>query len=117
MIVVIFQIKNSAKYKYKLAIRHAVLEFENRCDDDLSNLFLHKKMPEFWKVWSSKFRRSSTSDVFINGSNDPSHVANVFADHFSKVYVVNADMEDNPQTSVDDDNDYDESSISAMSEY
>jgi len=52
-----------------------MLDFENRCDDALSDLFLNKKMPEFWKVWSSKFRRNSVSDVFINGSNNPCYVA------------------------------------------
>jgi len=55
--------------------------------------------------------------IFINGSNDPSHVANTFADHFTKVYVVNADMEDkacSPHTLVDNNNDSVMSSVSQL---
>lgn len=53
-------------------------------------------MPEFWKTWSRKFRRNSSMDVFIDGSNDVSVVSNAFARHFGKVY-------DSPSTSTSSD--------------
>lgn len=87
---IVFQLKRSTKLKYKLAIRQAFAIYENRFDDDLGNHFVNKKMPEFWKTWSAKFRRNVSNDVYINGSNDSSSVANAFASHFSKVYMCNA---------------------------
>ena len=44
------QIKISCQLKYKLAIRQAFVDFENRHTDDLHLHFLNKNMPEFWKV-------------------------------------------------------------------
>jgi len=82
----VFQLKRSTKLKYKLAIRQAFTLYENRFDDDLCKHFMNKKMPEFWKTWSAKFRHNAMKDVYINGSNDSSNVANAFANHFSKVY-------------------------------
>jgi len=73
--------------KYKLAVRQAFAQYENRYDDELSSHFLNKRMPEFWKTWAKKFRKNAASDVFIDGSHDGEFVANAFAAHFNKVYL------------------------------
>jgi len=83
---IVFQLKRSTSLKYKLAVRQAFALYENRFDDELGLHFLNKRMPEFWKTWSVKFRRNAERDVYIDGSNDGMNVANAFADHFSKVY-------------------------------
>ena len=71
----LFQIKRSAKLKYKLAVRQAFAQHENRYDDELSTHFLNKQMPEFWKTWATKFSKNAIADVFIDGSNDGQYVA------------------------------------------
>ena len=86
----IYKIKNSCKLKYKLAIKNALLEYENRFNDDLLTHFVNKNTPEFWKCWSSKMRRNIVKDVFMNGSNDDIIVADSFANHFESVYFDSA---------------------------
>jgi len=39
-----------AKYKYKLAIRDAANDFENRFDDGLLDNYLKKDFNAFWKL-------------------------------------------------------------------
>ena len=50
---VIINIKNSVKLKYKLAIRTAFLQYENRFNDEIRNNCLSKNTNEFWKTWVS----------------------------------------------------------------
>ena len=83
---VIFNIKNSVKLKYKLAIRTAFLEYENRFNDELLNNYLSKNTNDFWKTWSRKMHSNIEKDVNLNGSNDPIQVANSFASHFKTIY-------------------------------
>jgi len=87
----LFLIKRSTKLKYKLAVRQAFAQHENRYDDELATHFLNKQIPEFWKTWAKKFRKNANSDVFIDGTNDGEYVANAFASHFNKVYSSAAD--------------------------
>ena len=54
----IHQIKCSCKLKYKLPIKIDFREHENEHNDELYELFLNKDTPEFWKCWSSKFRKN-----------------------------------------------------------
>ena len=83
---IIHQIKSSWKLKYKSAIRHAFHEHENQYNDEIFDHLLNKRIPKFWKSWSSKFKQIIAKDVFINGSNNYLDVANGFADHFKAVY-------------------------------
>jgi hypothetical protein len=54
-------------------------------------IFLTKECNvNFGKTWLAKFRHNVSNDVYINGCNDSSSVANAFASHFSKVYLCNA---------------------------
>ena len=82
----VHQIKCSCKLKYKIAIKHAFMEYENHNNDEMYKHFLNKNTTDFWKCWSSKFKRNITKDVFINGSNKNVDVANSFANHFQSVY-------------------------------
>jgi hypothetical protein len=47
-------------------------------------------MPKFCETWLAKFRHNVSNDVYINGCNDSSSVANAFASHFSNFYMCNA---------------------------
>ena len=76
----------NARLKYKLAIRKAFLDFENDSNDDITQHFLNKKIPDFWKSWSRKMHRNVEKDVFVNGSSEGSDVANTFADVFESIY-------------------------------
>ena len=76
---IIHQIKSSCKLKYKSALRHDFYEHENQHNDEIFDHFLNKRIPEFWKSWSCKFKQNIAKDVFINGSNKDLDVANEFA--------------------------------------
>ena len=43
------------KYKYKLALKNAILAFEWDLDDELSQLYLWKDIDNFWKKWQKRF--------------------------------------------------------------
>ena len=92
----VYQIKRSTKFNYKLAIRQAFFTYERQFDDKLYEHFFNKKMPQFWKTWSKKFSHNVTKDVYINGCNDGTTVANAFAKHFSLVYQ-NASVSDDSE--------------------
>jgi len=75
------QIKSSVKLNYKLAIKKAFVDYENRFNDELMQHFASKNTLEFWKSWSKKMHRNIEKDVFINGSNDGATVSNAFAQY------------------------------------
>ena len=79
---VLFQIKTKVKLHFKLAVKQAAANFENSHCDDMYQHFLNKKMPEFRKSWSSKFRKR----LCVNGSQKDSDIAECFAAHFSSVH-------------------------------
>ena len=82
----LFHIKCSTKLKYKMAIRDAYLEFEDKHDDELYTHFINKRPSEFWKSWNAKFRRNINKNVVIEGCQTDRDIANKFALHFSNVY-------------------------------
>jgi len=43
------KLRLDAKYKYKLAMKQAVLNDSIEFDDEISNLYLHKDMNNFWR--------------------------------------------------------------------
>ena len=79
------QLRLSCKARYKLAIRDAYSNFEDKVNDDLCRHFMTKKMPEFWKTWNAKFRKNVSKQVIINGCTDDLGIANEFACHFSQL--------------------------------
>src|SRR5438132_10316787 len=70
------KIKTSARLKYKMAIREALYEYENRYNDEVCEHFANKDTPSFWKSWSKKMNSNGCKDVYINGSNDNLKIAN-----------------------------------------
>jgi len=50
----VFDLKKNAKYKYKIAVRDAVREFEGRFDDELLSNYMKKDFNSFWKTWKKK---------------------------------------------------------------
>jgi exonuclease III len=96
------QIKASTQLKYKLAIRQAFVDFENRHTDELHMHFLNKSLPEFWKVWNKKFNKSVASHVSINGSVNDQQIADAFAVHFSDVFTaIPSDKYETSNTIID----------------
>ena len=79
-------IKNSCKFKYKLAVEQAFRAYENAHCDELDAHFLNKNIPEFWKLWNKKFNKSLQNTVKINGLNSNKLIAEEFAENFSQVY-------------------------------
>ena len=69
-----------------MAIKDAYITFENKLDDELLVRYRNKRMPDFWKVWNSKFRRNVSRQIFINGCETQTDVANAFAEKFKSVY-------------------------------
>ena len=65
---------------------YAIYEHEDPPNDELFNHFMNKRIPEFWKRWSSKFHQNLAKDVYIDDSNNETVVSNAFADHFSSIY-------------------------------
>ena len=49
---------------------------------------MNKRIPKFWKSWSSKFQQNVIKDVYINVSNGELVVSNALADHFDSVYPI-----------------------------
>ena len=87
----LFRIKCSCSLKYKNAIKQATDEYEYRFDDALFEHYIHKEPVEFWKCWSSKFKRSfnrlSNQSRPINGVTGDAAVGNEFAKYLSSVYT------------------------------
>jgi len=107
------RIKNSCKFKYKLAIKQALHAYEHSHDDELNAHFLNKNIPEFWKVWNRKFKKSVEHDISIHGLQDSKLIAEEFRNHFASVYnrvaVDSSQCADN--AGVHFSNDFDKSSI------
>ena len=74
----------SCKAKYKLEIRYAYVDYENKLSYELAN----KNLPDFWKTWNAKFKKNVSKQVNINGCTNGNDIANEFAAHFSNVFVI-----------------------------
>ena len=59
------KIKTNSRLKYKMAIREALREYENRYNDELYEHFANKDTPSFWKSWAKKMNCNTNKDVFI----------------------------------------------------
>jgi len=80
------QIRLSCKATYKLGIRNAYADFEEKLSDEMCYYFANKNPPEFWKTWQAKFIRNVNKNVNINGYTDNYDIAEEFSKHFEKVY-------------------------------
>lgn len=88
---VLHRIRLSCKAKYKLAIRAAYANFENKLSEELSVHFMKKNIPDFWKTWNSKFKKNVCKRVNLDGCTNDEETANKFAAHFNNVFCKSSD--------------------------
>jgi len=69
------QIHLYCKAKYKLGIRNAYANFEDKLSEEMCYHFANKNPPVFWKTWHAKFRRNVNKNVNINGYTDNYDIA------------------------------------------
>ena len=55
--------KTSCKYKYKLGIKQAYLNYESKFSDEFCSHFLNKDLPQFWMSWNKQFRKNITKQI------------------------------------------------------
>jgi len=82
-------LRNKDKREYRIAIRRNEQLSAERFTNDLRDALLNKRGNQFWKCWNSKFGTKSGSPISINGQSDHARIADLFAEHFSKVFVIN----------------------------
>src|ERR1700733_6791484 len=82
---IVFDLKRSSKYKYRLALRQAAETQDMEFDDEISNLYLAKDMNKFWKKWHDRFSKQKTKPHNINGKIDDQDIADVFSSNFAEV--------------------------------
>ena len=81
----VFNHKKNTKYKYKLAIKDAAVQFEGRFDDELLSNYLRKDFNSFWKTWKNKVQTKHPNISIVSGLSDDKEIANKFAAHFSTI--------------------------------
>jgi len=71
-----------AKYKYKLAIKHASMNDSLEFDDELSNHFLRKDMTKFWRQWNTRFSKRNARPTNVNDYYKDEDIAELFCTKF-----------------------------------
>ena len=59
--------KKNSKYKYKLAIRDAANQFEDKFNDELLDSYMNKDFNNFWHCWRKKTRSKSPRTSSVAG--------------------------------------------------
>jgi len=72
-----------AKYKYKLAIKHASMDDSLEFDDELSNHFLRKDLTKFWRQWNTRFSMRNARPTNVNGYYKYEDIAELLCTKFS----------------------------------
>lgn len=91
----IYESHRNAKYKYKLAIRDAANQFEDKFNDELLESYMNKNFNSFWRSWKRKTCSKSPRTNCVNGRTKDTDIANVFAEHFSDLsHIPNNSMPD-----------------------
>jgi len=80
------KLRLEAKYKYKIALRKAMMDECMELDDEISNLYLQKDINKFWRKWNAKFNVKSMKPSNVNGMSRDEDIANCFSNSFSSVY-------------------------------
>ena len=76
-----------AKFDFKSAVKKAERDFDRTHYDELNELFINKDTNNFWKSWSAKFSKKSSSTTMIDGNSNDQKIADKFADHFCSLFV------------------------------
>ena len=91
----VFEMKKNAKYRYKLAIRDAANQFEDKFNDVLLDSYMNKDFNSFWRCWKKKTCSNKNQKTnYVDGCSVDIDIANKFADHFS----VMCDKKNGPMT-------------------
>jgi len=81
----VFELRNRDKREYRIAVRTNE-QYSAECfTNDLHEALLSKTGSRIWKCWNSKFVIKSDRPISINGQSDHAKIADLFAQHFSKV--------------------------------
>jgi len=80
---VVNKIRLAAKYKYKRALKEAMLRDDQDIDDEISILYMQKDINQFWQKWTSKFSSKQCTPSVINGISGDREIADIFCDSFS----------------------------------
>ena len=74
--------RNSDKRAYRLAIRRAQADINERYSNDLHELLLYKEGSEFWRCWKAKFDTKTGTSVKVDGHLDHNLIVESFIKHF-----------------------------------
>jgi Reverse transcriptase (RNA-dependent DNA polymerase) len=78
----VYNLMKDAKYKYKLAVRHVIREYEDKFSDELYEHFLSKDMCSFWKTWSAKTSKKILKVTKIDDCLNDNDIAEAFCSKF-----------------------------------
>lgn len=84
----VYEMYRNAKYKYKLAIRDAVNQFEDKFSDELLESYLNKNFSNFWHCWKKKTSSKCPRTSCVDGCNTDIDIANRFAKYFAELCDV-----------------------------
>ena len=84
------------KYRYKLAIKQAVMNADEEFNEELFSYFSAKEDEEFWRAWRKRYCSSSLKTTnTLNGKSGNVDICKEFTNEFSSVLktnTVNADV-------------------------
>ena len=86
----IYDIYRKDEAAYMSIIRKKQREEKDIYTNDLHQYLLNKQGQVFWKCWSSKFDTGKCPDLHVNGITNECPIAEMFAQHFPKVYMSNS---------------------------
>ena len=69
------KIRLQAKYKYKIALKQAMINNQIELDDEISNLYLRKDMDKIWQRWNTRFSNKACKPSNIDGLTDGTAIA------------------------------------------
>jgi Reverse transcriptase (RNA-dependent DNA polymerase) len=99
---VYFKQMKDAKYKYKLALKNVVHEYENRFSDELLDNLSNKNMHSFLKYWNAKNSGKKSFIPNIDGCCSDEKIAQVFLNKFKCNVNVMSVNESNSDGLIDD---------------
>ena len=78
------------KYRYKQAIKQAIIDADTGVNEDLYDRLCKKDVNSFWKSWRKKFcSRNIKPTIVLNGKQGDKNIAHEFTEYHRKVYQPN----------------------------
>ena len=83
------------KYRYKFAIKQAIINADQEFNEDLFNYFSSKDDDEFWRLWRKRYCSSSLKTTnTLNGKQGDINICYEFTQEFSSVFQPNTPNSD-----------------------